>query len=242
MKNILLPLGLLLGLVQPAVAQTCEITGRAGLGLLRFGGPDARAASFVNYTPNDASFSYTNSPYGSRLGTGVVLGLRVQRVGARRGLLALDLGYEWLRSRTSTTEVYYSPGLASSFRGNYNADGSTCLSSRNLTAFLGLGHRFRVGLVAVDVLAGPELAYGFGFRERGSGTYNGNLSWTTDRANRARSLFDTRLRADATAWYRRVGLNASYSHGFINYQGGLVGASPEVYARILRLGLACRLR
>lgn len=137
MKSILLPLGLLLGLVQPAVAQTCEITGRAGLGLLRFGGPDARAASFVNYTPNDASFSYTNSPYGSRLGTGVVLGLRVQRVGARRGLLALDLGYEWLRSRTSITEVYYSPGLASSFRGSYNADGSTCLSSRNLTAFWG---------------------------------------------------------------------------------------------------------
>lgn len=242
MKNtLLLPL-LILGLTLPVAAQTCEIAGRAGLGLMRFGGPDAQSASLVHYSPNDAGLSYTNSPYGSRPGAGVALGLRVQRVGAHRGLLALDLGYEWLRSRTTITQLYYSPSAISSFMGAYSADGSTAFATQNLAAFLGLGHRFRVGAVDVDALAGPELAYVFGFHEKGSGTYNGNLSWTTDRRNTAFNRFDARLRADATAWCHRVGFNASYSHGLINYQSGLIGSSPEVYARVLRLGLAYRLR
>ena len=242
MKNcLLLPL-LLLGPALPAAAQTCEIVGRACLGLMRFGGPDAQSASFVNYIPDDASFSYTNSPYSRRPGAGVAPGLRVQRVGAHRGLLALDLGYEWLRSRTNVTEVLYSPSLYSSFRGAYSADGSTHLVSQNLTAFLGFGHRFELGAVAVDALVGPELAYVFGLREKGSGTYNGDKNWETDLRDRAANRFDVRLRADATAWYHRIGLNASYSHGLINYQSGLKGASPEVYARILRAGLAYRLR
>ena len=237
----LLPL-LLLGLTLPATAQTCEIAGRTGLGLMRFGGPDARSTSSVAYLPNMADFSYTNSPYGSYLGAGVALGLRAQRVGAHQGLLALDLGYEWLRSRVNITQVEYSPSFSSSFRGTYRADGSTHLVSQNLTAFLGLGHRFGLGAVALDVLVGPELAYASGFREKGTGTYDGDKTWATGQRNRAKNLFDVRLRADATAWYHRVGFNASYSHGFINYQGGLLGADPEVYARILRLGLAYRLR
>ena len=62
MKNtFLLPL-LLSGLALPAAAQTCEIVGRVGLGLMRFGGSDAQYASFMSYSPNDADLSYTNSP------------------------------------------------------------------------------------------------------------------------------------------------------------------------------------
>ena len=240
MKKCLLLLPLL-ALSVPATAQRTEIIGRAGLGLFRFGGKSAESTSFINYYSRGEN-GYTNSPYGSRLGTGVALGGRVQHVGTRQGLLALDLGYEWLRSRTSITELYYSPATTSSFRGSYSADGSTSLYTQNLTAFLGLGHHFTVGPVAIDALVGPELAYVFSFHEKGSGTYNGNLEWTTNQRNRAANRGDARLRADATLWYNRVGLNASYSHGFLNYQSGLVGASPQVYARTLRLGLAYRLR
>jgi hypothetical protein len=78
--------------------------------------------------------------------------------------------------------------------------------------------------------------------EKGSGTYDGGTAWATDRKNRGRNLVDARLRADATAWRNRLGFNASYSVGFINYQGGLVGGSREVYSRTLRLGLAYRLQ
>ena len=235
---LLLPL---LALTIPAVAQHTEIIGRAGLGLFRFGGKSAESTSFVNYYSRGEN-GYTNSPYGSRLGTGVALGGRVQHVGTREGLLTLDLGYEWLRSRTSITELYYSPAMTSSYMGSYRADGSTSLYTQNLTAFLGLGHRFKAGSVAVDAFVGPELAYVFGTREKGSGTYNGNLTWATDQHYRSANRTDLRLRADATVWCHRLGLNASYSHGFVNYQEGLVGGSPKVYARVLRLGIAYRLR
>lgn len=237
---LLLPL---LALAAPAAAQHTEIAARAGLGLMKFGGRDAASESFVNYSNFSGSDNgYTNSPYGSRLGAGVALGGRVQHVGARNGLLALDLGFEWLRSRTKIGSLYYSRGTYSSYVGAYRADGSTSLETKNATVFLGLGHRFELPNVAVDVLLGPEVACVFGFREKGSGTYDTNEAWATDQKKRASNRADARLRADATAWYHRVGLNASYSYGLLNYQSGLVGASPKVYSRTLRLGLAYRLR
>ncbi|MDO7846847.1 hypothetical protein Q5H92_10805 [Hymenobacter sp. M29] len=241
MKKYLL-LGPLLALAAPVAAQQIEIQARAGVGLSRFGGPDARSTSFVNRT-DTPDLDYTNSPYGSRWGAGVSLGGRVERVGAGNGLLAFDLGYEWLQSRTNITALSISYPLYSSYRaGPYEADGSTAMQTHNLTTFLGIGHRFGAGKLSIDALAGPEAAYVFGFREKGSGTYNGSTSWSTDLDHRAFNRFDARLRADATVWYQRLGLNASYSHGLLNYQSGLLGASPKVYARVLRLGLAYRLR
>ena len=233
---LLLPL---LATAMPAAAQHTEVIGRAGLSLMQFGGKDAHNTTHVNYTNyNGYEGGYTNSPYGGRLGAGFTLGARAQRVGARNGLLLLDLGYEKLRSRTNIEILDYYNGTSNTPRA---ATGTASFQTQNLVAFLGFGHRFAVSNTVLDVLAGPELAYIFDFHEKGSGTYNGNLSWTTDRRNNAANRFDARLRADATAWYHRVGCNVSYSHGLINYQSGLIGGSPEVYARILRLGLAYRL-
>ncbi|MBJ6111511.1 hypothetical protein JAO73_20995 [Hymenobacter sp. BT523] len=242
MKSTLLLLPLL-AVALPAAAQHTEISGRAGVGLFWFGGPSAEGTSFVNFANNFGQPNgYTNNPYSSRLGAGLALGARVQRVGQRNGLVAFDLGYEWLRSHTTITQIYYSQAATSSFSGAYRADGRTELMAQHATAFVGVGHRFDAGALAIDALAGPEAAYVFGFREKGSGTYNGNLNWAIDQPNRAASRFDARLRADATVWYQRLGFNASYSHGLLNYQRGLLGASPEVFARTLRLGLAYKLR
>ncbi|MCI1186618.1 hypothetical protein MON38_04250 [Hymenobacter sp. DH14] len=237
---LLLPL---LALAVPAAAQRTEIIGRVGLGLFKFSGTGTEHTSFINYSndfgePN----GYTNNPYSNRFGTGVSFGARAQHVGQKNGLLAFDLGYEWLRNRSTITQLYYSPALTSSFRGAYSADGNTNLATRNVTAFLGLGHRFQVGTIEIDALAGPEAAYVFGFSEKGSGTYNGNLNWAIEQRDRAFNRFDARLRADATAWYHRVGVNASYSYGFINYRGNQLGGNSDASARILRLGLAYRLR
>jgi hypothetical protein len=233
----------LLALASPAAAQHTEMQARAGTGLFRFGGADAQDASFINYTDFPGA-SYTNSPYGSHWGAGVGLGGRVVRVGARQGLLAVDLGYEWLQSRTNVAAVWGAIPIYSSYRGFYNADGSTALQTHNLTGFLGLGHRFAVGKLNVDVLAGPEVAYILSGHEKGRGTfaYNGSTAWSTDLERLPSTRVDARLRADATVWYQRWGLNASYSHGFANYQGRLLGGSREVYARVLRLGVAYRLR
>ncbi len=232
---------LLLALAGPAAAQRTELSGRAGLSLFQFRGRDADATSHVNYSSfNGYEGGYTNNPYGRRLGTGFALGGRVQHVGRHRELVAFDLGYDWSRSRTAITVVDYFDGHANTPRP---ADGTTYLRTQNLTAFLGLGRRFNIAAVGLDVLAGPEMAYVFGLREQGRGTYGGGAAWATESERRTSSATDLRLRADLTAWYQRVGVNASYSVGFLNYFAGYVGGRvPEAYSRTLRLGLAYRLR
>ena len=80
MKRNLLLLALL-SLAKPAFAQHTELLGHAGLGLFQFAGKSAVSSSFINYSSyNGTEQGYTNSPYGSRLGTGFVLGGRLQRV------------------------------------------------------------------------------------------------------------------------------------------------------------------
>jgi len=242
MKKLLYLLPLL-ALASPALAQHTELIGRAGGNLAWFGGHDAAATSFINYsTYRGTTGGYTNSPYGSRAGVGFGLGGRVLRVTRPGVLLTFDLGYDWQQARTSITSVsYYNGDLPPAVQTQYAADGSTYYRTQNISGFLGVGYRATLPGVAVDVLAGPELAGVFGGHDKGSGTFNGT-GWAVDRPHDPAYPLDARLRADLTIWRGRAGLNASYAQGFINYQGGLVGASREVYARTLRLGLAYRLR
>ncbi|AWM33379.1 hypothetical protein DDQ68_11650 [Hymenobacter nivis] len=98
-------------------------------------------------------------------------------------------------------------------------------------------------MLALGVLAGPELAGQLSARETGHGTYNNGTAWATNTDRGGRFPFDGRLRADATAWRGRVGVNASYSYGSANAQAGLVGGPVrEAYVRTLRWGVAYRLR
>lgn len=231
-----------LALACPALAQHTELIGRAGGNLAWFGGRSAAATSFINYgTYRGVTGSYTNSPYGSRAGVGFGLGGRVLRVTRPGVLLAFDLGYDWQQARTSVTGVsYFNADLLAQVQTQYAADGSTHYRTQNVSAFLGVGYRARLPGVAVDVLAGPELASVSGGHEKGSGTFNGT-EWAVDQSRNPSYPLDTRLRADLTVWRGRAGLNASYSLGFLNYEGGFIGGRSEVYARSLRLGLAYRL-
>ena len=155
----------------------------------------------------------------------------------------MDLGYERLQSRTNVTALWVSNFLNGSSNSRFfDASGSTALQTHSLTAFFGMGHRFAAGKLSADALVGAEAAYLFSFREKGSGNYDGATAWRIDHDLLGTRRADARLRADATVWYGRVGLNASYSHGLLNYQTGLLGAGPEVYARVLRLGVVGRLR
>ncbi|WP_223651748.1 hypothetical protein [Hymenobacter psoromatis] len=240
MKKLLYLLPLL-ALARPALAQHTELIGRAGGNLAWFGGRDAAATSFINYnTFLGTTSGYTNSPYGSRAGVGFGLGGRVLRVTRPGVLLAFDLGYDWQQARTEITSLYYSSGLSSALV-QYAANGSSHYRTQNISGFLGVGYRAKLPGVVVDALVGPELAGVIGGHEKGRGIYN-DTKWTVDERRDPSYPLDARLRADLTAWRGRTGLNASYSLGFMNYQGSLVGSSAEVYARVLRLGLAYRLR
>ena len=51
------------------------------------------------------------------------------------------------------------------------------------------------------------------------------------------------LGADLTVWRNRVGLMGSFSTGFTNYQPATTSvASPDASVRLLRVGLAYRLK
>ena len=242
MKKLFL-LGLLTLLAGPAAAQHTELLGRAGLGLLHFGGRDAAATSHVNYyRENGREGGHTNNPYGQQAGLGFSLGVRVQRVGRRQGLLAFDFGYDQVRSRTDVDVVDFYDGQSNTARP---ATGTDYLHQKSLTALLAVGRRFALSPVTtIDVLASQEAEYVFDLQERGEGTFDGSTAWST-RTERSfsSSPINMRLRADITLWYQRVGLTASYSHGFSNYLAGLLGGTtPEVYAHTLRLGGVYRLR
>lgn len=227
----------------PALAQHTELIDRAGASFSQYRGSGTEATSFINYSRVAGSEGgYVNNPYGNCMGTGFALGWRVQRVGRRRGLLAADLGYDWARSRTAVDALYYSyPGGTAVTA--YAATGRAYLRTQSLAVFLGVGRRFQWLPLALDVLVGPELADNFSARETGRGTYGSGTAWATNTDRGGSQPFDARLRADATAWHGRVGLNASYSYGFANAEAGLVGGSVrEAHTRTLRLGVAYRLQ
>ncbi|UOG74050.1 hypothetical protein MTX78_18240 [Hymenobacter tibetensis] len=244
-KTILVPL--LLGLAGPVAAQHTEYNGRAGLGLFRFSGQGAASVSTISYYNDYLSTGpngFASNSYGREVGTGFMVGGRMQHVGSHNGLFALDIGYDRMRSQAAVNQVDYSSSLFSSFRSWYPADGTIAIITQNLTAFLGAGHRFQVGTVNLDLLAGPEAAYVFGVKQKGSGSfeYNNGTSWKINQSEVIRSRGDVRLHAEVTAWYEKIGVTAGYSYGLINYQGGLYGSDAAVYSRTLRLGMTYRVR
>lgn len=240
MKKVLYLLPLL-ALARPVLAQHTELIGRAGGNLAWFGGRDAAAATLINYSSYQGrTYGYTNNPYGSHVGAGFGLGGRVLRVTRPGVLLAFDLGYDWQQARGHVTSLSYYDETYVAQR-QFNANGYNVYRTQNVSGFLGVGYRLVLPGVALDALAGPELAGVFGGHDTGNGTFNGR-DWSVDDHRNPSYPLDARLRADLTLWHNRTGLTASYSHGFVNYQGSLVGGSSEVYSRTLRLGLAYRLR
>ncbi|MDF7813339.1 hypothetical protein [Hymenobacter sp. YC55] len=246
MKQRLL-VSLLMGLVGPVAAQHTEYSGRADFGLFRFSGQGAASVSTVSYYNDYLSTGpngFASNSYGRKVGTGFTVGGRMQHVGPHNGLLALDIGYDRMRSRAAVNQVDYSSSPFSSFRSWYPADGTIAIITQNLTAFLGAGHRFQVRTVNLDLLAGPEAAYVFGVRQKGSGSfeYNNGTTWKINRSEVIRRRGDVRLHAEVTAWYEKIGVTAGYSYGLINYANGLDGSYEEAYSRLLRLGLTYRVR
>lgn len=237
----------LLALARPARAQHYELLERVGLNLAWYSGADATANSFINRSSEGGTYkggAYTNSPYGTHAGLGVGGGLRALRVGKRSGLLALDVSYDWQRTRTdivAVNNVDWSWQTQTATLMQYSADGRTYLHSQNLGVFLGFGKRFEWSSIHLDLLAGPELTTVFESRESGEGTFNNGYSWYTDIRRDAFGL-DSRLRGDFTAWHGRTGLNASYSLGLISSQTGLVGGpARQSFSQVFRFGLAYRL-
>ncbi|TVT40672.1 hypothetical protein FNT36_14495 [Hymenobacter setariae] len=240
MKYLLLALPATLVATQ-AFGQHLEYSVRANAGFSEFRGANATATTAVSTTTaNGAESSRVINPYGKHLGAGAGLSLRAQRVGKAGLLTAFDLGFDWLQARANVDAIYYSSSSASYSRA---ATGKVHLYTPSITAFLGAGWRLGGEKLALDALVGPELAYVLNAREIGDGSSAVNGSWRTDLSRPPANRLDFRLRGDLTVWRNRVGLLASYSLGFANYQPATTSiASPDASVRIARVGLAYRLK
>lgn len=239
MKYLLLALPATL-LATTAFGQQMEYSARATASYSKFGGSIATGTTTVlaNSTTNSDGSRSVN-PFGSKFGVGGGVSLRAQHV-AKIGLLtAFDLGYDLMNSRTEVNNVYYNSLVV-----NYNrpATGTTHLYTQCLTAFAGAGWRLAGEKLALDALVGPELAYVLNVYERGDGNTSTG-TWRTDFTHASANSLDFRLRGDLTVWRERVGLTASYSNGFANYQPATTTTtSPDAKVRLLRVGLAYRLK
>jgi hypothetical protein len=240
MKHYLLAAPALL-LAAPAVGQTIEFSGRATAGFSEFrGGTTTTSTAVVTTNTGTAESSRAFNPYGQKTGIGFGASVRAQRVGQAGLLTALDLGFDWMQARADVSSIYYNSPTGSTTR---TASGTVRLYTPALTAFGGVGWRLAGSKLALDALVGPELAYVFDAREKGDGSSAVNGSWSSDAIRTPANRLDFRLRGDLTVWRNRAGLTASYSNGFANYQPtNSSPTSPDASVRLLRVGLAYRLK
>jgi hypothetical protein len=242
-------------LATPALAQRTEFSGQVHLGLFRFAGTGTQRATTINkdFSEPASPAAYAPNPYGSSWGAGVGASVRAQHVGARGLLAALDLGYDYSRSRAAVTRFDVTPpGYVGPAALTEAATGMAHLRVPQLAGFAGFGQRLSYGDVQLDALAGPELAVLLAARETGDGTHGGtynpvSTAWTLDTPYTLAHQLDWRLRADVTAWYHRLGLTASYAWGLTNLQNALADVpdyetNGAVHSRTLRFGMAYRLQ
>jgi hypothetical protein len=239
MKYLLLALPATLVATQ-AFGQHIEYSARANAGFSEFRGDNATATTTVSTsTTGGTEGSRAVNPYGKHLGAGAGISLRAQRVGKAGLLTAFDLGFDVMHARTDVNSVYYS---SSSTGYSRTASGRVNLYIPSITAFAGIGWRLAGQKLALDAVVGPELAYVLNAREKGDGESSVNGGWSTDLSRPPANRLDFRLRGDVTIWRNRVGLMASFSNGFANYQLATTSIpDPNATVRIARVGLAYRL-
>jgi len=241
MKYLLLALPATL-LATQAFGQHIEYSARANAGFSEFRGDNATATTTISTsTTGGTEGSRAVNPYGSRLGTGFGASVRAQRVGKIGLLTAFDLGFDWMQARTDVNYIYYNSSAGASY--NRTATGKVSLYTPAITAFAGAGWRLGGEKLKLDALVGPELAYVLSATEKGDGTSSVNGGWSSDLIRSPANRLDFRLRGDVTIWLDRIGLTASYSYGFANYQPATTAlASPDASVRLARVGLAYRFR
>lgn len=223
-----------LSLAGAAQAQSWETAAQlTGTGF-NFRGASAERQSFINY-PTRAGVGYTNNPYGARRGVGYGVALQQQRVLRSNTLLGLQAGYERLRSRVDNEQ-----GIPISNDLLQTGFGHTDLIHDFINVQPYLGQRLGLGEVSLDLTAGLDLGILLHCQEKGFVEASGGPRYTTD-LERAQPRLDLRPRLGLAAWYRHLGLTASYSHGLSNYRSGWVGGVNEAYSQVWRLGVAYRL-
>lgn len=218
-------------------AQRTEYSIALNSGLFSFTGKSATSTSFINYN-GSLNYSYTNNPFGSQSGLSYGLSGNVKRISKHYFLVGFDLGYERLISKTSINSV--SASTATMTYG-YDASGKTMLNFDFINFQPFAGYRINAGAIILDVTAGMDIAFCLNATEKGNATSVTGTEYSTN-VNRKNITTDLRPRVQLSAHYRKTGIYLGYSLGLYNYQSGIIGGSNDCYSRMLRFGVAYRLR
>lgn len=234
MKKYLLTLACCLAATY-TFAQKIEITGSVHTGIMHYSGNGTESASFINGAGDNNA--YTNNPFGSKNGTGFGGDIQVQLIVLNSFLVGVQGGYERLESKIDITGGNaLTPGGSTDFE----LAGSTALKSNFVNLNPYIGYRLPVPIVKIDLLAGFDFAHATSMKEEGTARdANGNTFTTNRDRKNENNDSDKRLRFGLAARYKRIGINANYSHGLTNYLADYVGGPiRNAHTEILRLGVS----
>lgn len=242
-KTLLILVCLLAGAT--TYAQKLEVTAGAYTGLFKFSGKSTESVSFFNSstgTTGGAS-SYTNNPYGNKIGIGYGISGQGQLVAKGGFIIGLQVGYEQLKSKIAITQVYVtnSTVIGAQYVQTLDATGSAALTSNIINVNPYLGYRIPLTKVKLDILAGVDLGFINNTREKGSARANNGTTYTTD-LDRTTITEDFRLRIGLALSLNKFGLNASYANGVSNYKSGYIGGGAQnAHSKVIRIGIGYRI-
>jgi len=235
MKNIL-PIAVLLLMVSVCYAQKAEISIQASSGLASYGGRSATSRPIVLIN-DTAPYYNVSSPYSKKSSFSYGFAIQVQKVSAKNLISGFRLGFDHL-STISHFDSYTAMGGTVSIE-----EGTVKLQNKLLQANPYLGYRLPVKNVHLDLTAG--LNAGLILKSEYEVSHEGlfNLFDTKPEKNFVNTKIDLGPAVGLTATCKRIGFNASYYYGLINYTRNLDHfPNGQVYARYLRLGISYRIK
>ena len=215
--------------------QQTELSVQASSGLFSFGGK--YASSDPNFFINDMPPNYLLNPYSKKSSFSYGLAMQIQRVTNKNGVLGVRVGYDQL-STISHFDRY------GSMSGIYDAENGKVNFRNNLIQINPyFGVRLPVRNIHVDLTAGVNAG---SIRKS---TYTVSFDGQSDFFERKTKNYFINTKVDfgptlgLAAEYKRVGINATYLYGVVNYMKNMgYTEDTRVYSRYLRFGVFYRIK
>ncbi|WP_242927172.1 hypothetical protein [Pontibacter vulgaris] len=221
-----------LAIAHLSFGQKMEVALHVNSGFSRFGGKSASKSTNISISDTSDDI-YVGSRFGAKAGLNYGGGVQTQVVTNKNLLLGMQVSAEQLRSRVEIDRI-------TGFRLTTEGDGHVTQQNTFLNVQPYFGKRIKSAVADIDLTLGTDIGFGLKSMEKGEATdENGNT--LTIEGEREKQQFDFRPRLGITAYRGPYGASVSYVHGLTNYTGSYDGSNPEVYMRVLRLGLLYRL-
>lgn len=246
MKKLLLTSILILSGIY-LYAQKLELSVVANSGQFNYSGVSTTTSSYIIQSNdyNGKSANYTNNPYGSQKAFSYELALQAQYVTKSGFIVGLQTGYDILRSKTEINGVYPYVVFTTFFllpNGPAPATGQSYLQDKFINLNPYLGYRFNFKKIQLDILPGADIGFDINSYDKGKATTSYDGTVYTTNLKRANAPTDIRLKMGLAAYYKRLGINASFAYGITNYEKNMIGDGEfDAKSRLIRFGISYRI-